>query len=305
MIGEVAAGWKLLAAAKQGFDALKKLQPEYGRFWKKFEAELKPEARDLPWTRLESLRVDPEFCGQACGLIRGDSQKRKQMRDRIRTLAVPPPGGRYDADEIVERVMRAANDSAVAAAKEDREVTAQRSHLLEGEIRELREEVGELRELLVKLQPTPPTTGDAQAQSQTRRPPEELAYESLQLPVPARNRERTLASRVEKKLQRILNRDPGVQEVLPSIKLRDGDRRYIPDFAIRNSQGVNWFVEVKGDHALQGAAGKQLRRLAELTQRAGQQLPGDWRFAVVTPSSLVGATSWSEVLANGAELPRS
>jgi hypothetical protein len=302
MIGEVAAGWKLLAAAKEGFDALRKLQPEYGHFWKKFEAELKPEARDLPWARLESLRVDPEFCGQACGLIRGDTKKRRQMRGRIEALATPPEGGRYDASEIVERVMRAADDSAVAAAKEDRDVTAQRGRLIEGEIRELREEVADLRELLVKLQPAPPT-GGAQAQLETDRLHEHLAYDRLQLPEPARNRERQLASRAEMKLQRILERDPDVQAALPSAQLRDGDRRYIPDFAVRDSEGINWFVEVKGDQALQGFAGKQLRRLADLTQKAGLELPGEWRFALVTPSCLAGSTSWAEVLARAPEIP--
>src|SRR3954452_17052352 len=166
MLTEVAAGWKLLAAAKEGFDALKKLQPEYARFWKRFEAQLKPEARDLPWSRLELLRVDPEFCGQACGLIRGDPEKRKQTRARIETLATPPEGGRYNADEIAQRGMRAAEGNAVAAAKEDRDVTAKRGCLIEGEVRELRKEVAEMRDLLLKLQPTPPV-GDEQAQLET------------------------------------------------------------------------------------------------------------------------------------------
>ena len=275
MLAEIASAAKLAKAAAQGLAALQRLQPEYGKFWKKFEAGIKPEARDLPWDRLKALRLDPEFVGAACGLIRGNHDDRKRMRNRVVEMADPPEGGRYDADEIVERVMRVADESAVAAARDDRDVTAQRGRLLEGRIDEVEQNLSaqlrELQEAMAALQPPPV----AKRSRQFRGVPER--FDSV----------------AEEKLSHLLDHDPTVQTWTQQPAVSDGGRTYRPDFVVRDGQGVNWFVELKGDHL---AADNQAVWTAKLVESAAEKVAEDWRFALVTPTMVDGSASWSDLL---------
>ena len=281
MLGEIASAAKIAATAARGFAALQRLQPEFGRFWKKFESEMKPEARDIPWDRLEMLRVDPEFVGAACGYIRGDRAGRKKLRERIVELAEPPAGGRYDQDEIVERVMRAADESAVAAARDDRDVAAQRGRLLEDRIDEVEENLSrQLRELQATM------TG---IQPERRRRPGGGTRSAL-------GGSGTALLDAARKLGRLLKRDPDVQAWAEGPKLRADGVGYQPDFVVRDRDGVNWFIELKSDAALgRSAMRSQLQEIAHLVQHASQDLGAEWRFLLLTPAQVEAAESWNEV----------
>ncbi len=296
-LGEIATVAKIASVAVKGFEALKRLQPEYAKFWKSFERALKPQRRDLPWERLAQLRLDPEFVGEACGFIRGDYEKRKAMRRRVVALAKQPQDGRYDSDEIVEVVMRAADDAAVEAAGNDRDVTAQRQRLLEGQFREVidkmnRIEQGQkrieerLKEQPLRARTSPPPRGQGMAFPRTkpgRIPPEE-------------------PRRAEIELGRILESDPEVAVSLQSLSLPSDRLGYRPDFVVKDRQGTNWVIEVKEEPALRlPNVQKHVRRLATLTTEVDQTLSEDWRFAVVTPGDLSAAQTWGEVLAHSEE----
>jgi hypothetical protein len=284
MLGEIAAAAKIAVAAGQGFAALKKLQPEYGRFWKKFEAGLKPEERDIPWDHLKALRVDPDFVGAACGLIRGDHDARRRFRARVVELADPPEGGRYDAGEVVERVMRVADESAVAAAKDDRDVTARGTRLLEGRLDELERNMGaeirELREAMIAREP-PPVAAPPESPRRLRGGP----------PRPD--------SKAEAQLGRFLDHDPTIQDWTQGAILSGGSRAYRPDFVVRDHNGVNWFVELKGDHL---ADRRQAQALKELVERAAGEVAANWRFVLVTPTMVEASKSWSELVARAEDV---
>jgi hypothetical protein len=282
MLGEIASAAKIAGAAAQGFAALQRLQPEFGKFWKKFESELKPEERDIPWDRLAMLRVDPEFVGAACGYVRGDHAGRKKLRKRIVELAEPPMGGRYDQDEIVEKVMRAADESAVAAAKDDRDVAAQRGRLLESRIDEvehnLSRQLSELQKAMTAIQPERrgrPEGGTRGAPSDPRATIREAA----------------------RKLGRLLRQDPNVQAWAEQPKVRTGGVGYRPDFVVRDRNGTNWFVELKSDVWLgRPDMRSQAHEVAKLVQLASRGLDADWRFVLLTPDHVNTAESWNEVL---------
>jgi hypothetical protein len=282
MLGEIASAAKIAGAAAQGFAALQRLQPEYGKFWKKFESELKPEERDIPWDKLAMLRVDPEFVGSACGYIRGDRASRKKLRKRIVELAEPPVGGRYDQDEIVERVMRAADESAVAAAKDDRDVAAQRGRLLEARVDEMEEnlsrQLSELQEAMAAIQPERPRRPGGGTRSALGDPHAALLEST-------------------RKLVRLLDQDPNVQVWGEQAKLRIGGFGYRPDFVVRDRNGVNWFVELKSDAWLdRPEMRRQAHEVANLVQTASQGLGHEWRFLLLTPVCVNTAESWSELL---------
>lgn len=287
VLGEIAALAAIAKAAKQGYDAVKKLQPEYGRFWKAFERELKPRSMDIPWARIESLRLSPEFIGEACGLIRGDWEKRKAMRKRVVALVVRPEKGQFEEGEIVELVMKAADASAVKAISDDRYVTVQQGQMIQGQLAELAAEFEKMQELIREV--GKPLGGDAAA-----------LREPLQ---PRRDDGGWALSTAELKLRGILGEDPGIGAALESICPDLDETSHVPDFAVRDEEGTNWLIEVKSDASLQRPeVRRQVRALADLTTRAADDMSGDWRFMVLTPSNLADSTSWSDIRASARDL---
>lgn len=299
MLGEIATTAKIASAAAKGLEALKRLQPEYAKFWKSFAKALKPQSRDLPWERLEQLRLDPEFVGEACGFIRGDHEKRKAMRRRVAALAKPPRGGRYDSDEIVEVVMRAADDAAVDAAGDDRDVTAQRQRLLEGQFLEVIDQMNRIEQGQERIEerldgrPLRARTATEPLPWDGGRPPSGTKPD---------HKHPSEARRAEIELGQILESDPEVAAALESPSLPSDKLGYRPDFVVKDREGVNWVVEVKSESALRlPSVRKQVLGLATLTGQAAQALPEDWRFALVTPATLESAKSWTDVLTHSHE----
>jgi hypothetical protein len=312
-LGEIATAAKIASVAAKGFSALRRLQPEYAKFWKSFKAELEPQGRDLPWDRLEQLRLDPEFVGEACGLIRGDNQKRKAMRKHIATLAEPPEGSRYDSDEIVEVVMRAADKSAVKAARDDRDVAAQRGRLIEGQITDLHQalldEFQEFREWRNRLPEEMEKQIERGIEERLERrplrtrpalPPKDRGSQSPQTEPHPKQPGKTQRAEIE--LGRILQSDPDVVASLESTSLPSDKLGYRPDFVVKDRRGTNWVIEVKGESALRlPNVQEHVQTLAILTTEANHALPEDWRFAVVTPTDLSTAHTWGDVLMHSEE----
>ncbi len=306
MSGEVVVGKIAAVIAKGGFEALKKMQPEYARFWKYFQGQLKPLSRDLPWDRLASLRVDPEFVGQATGLINGDIKKREAMRGRIGGLVRElPEGSRYDFNEAVGIVMAAADRAAVKAPHEDRDVVAAQGRRTRETVEEGNEKVLEAltrmegmlaeQEKSVAVQPKmKPTPAVPAGQPRKVRGPSG----------PTDGRQLSPESdAAETWLGRILEADPKVEGVLDADLLATYRLPYRPDFVLRDDEGVNWMVEVKAPRSLNlPNVRTHVERFSELTGIAGQKLDDEWRFALVTPESVAAGDSWSEVLDKSSEL---
>jgi hypothetical protein len=301
VLGELATGAKIVQAAAKGFGALKRLQPEYGRFWRNFESRVQPESRDLPWEKIEQLRLDPDFVGAACGLIRGDHEKRKLMRRQIAALATPPEGGRYDAAEIIERVMQAADESAVAAAHDERAVSAQRSRLLEGRLDELEANLDrqfeELRKELTAIQPEPRRP---KRRPRAARPRADEPRSGRTAGESAATAPREDMRTAEVKLDEILARDDEVVSFLTSADLQMDQPRYRPDFVVSEGTAGNWLVEIKSDSALERMKRQgQLREMGQRVFEASERLSAEWHQLLLTPAQLQAASSWAEVKAVG------
>lgn len=305
MSGEVVVGKIAAVIAKGGFEALKKMQPEYARFWKHFQGQLKPLSRDLPWDRLASLRVDPEFVGQATGVISGDTKKREAMRERIGGLVRElPEGSRYDFNEAVGIVMAAADRAAVKAPHEDRDVVAAegkrtRETFEEGNqkvleaLARMESMLAEQEKIAVQPETKPAPAGPAGPHRKARGPSGPTAERQLSPESDA----------AETWLGRILEADPKVEGVLDADLLATYRLPYRPDFVLRDDEGVNWMVEVKAPRSLNlPNVRTHVERFSELTDIAGQELDDKWRFALVTPESIAAGDSWSEVLDKSSEL---
>jgi hypothetical protein len=302
--GEVVIGKIAAAIAKGGFEALKKMQPEYGRFWKHFQAELKPLSRDLPWDRLASLQVDPEFVGQATGLIRGDVKKRELMRGRIGELVRElPEGSRYDFNEAVGIVMAAADRAAVKAPHVDRDVTAAEGRRTRETFEKGNEKVLEaLARLESKLAEQEKTAVRPEARPTPAVPAEQREARGPSGPTGGRQLSPE-SDAAETWLGRILEADPKVESVLNADLLATHRLPYRPDFVLRDDDGVNWMVEVKAPRSLNlPNVRTHVERFSELTDIAGQELDDEWRFALVTPESVAAGDSWSEVLGKSSKL---
>lgn len=302
MSGEVVVGKIAAVIAKGGFEALKKMRPEYARFWKHFQAQLKPLSRDLPWDRLASLRVDPEFVGQATGLISGDTKKREVMRGRIGELVRElPEGSRYDFNEAVGIVMAAADRAAVKAPHEDRDVAAAEGRRTRETFEEGNEKV---LEALARMESMLAEQAKIAVQPETRPAAAAPAGQHRKARGPAAGRQLSPESdAAETWLGRILEADPKVEGVLDADLLATYRLPYRPDFVLRDDEGVNWMVEVKAPRSLNlPNVRTHVERFSELIDTAGRELDDKWRFALVTPESVAAGDSWSEVLDKSSEL---
>lgn len=310
MVADAISLTKIAAViAKEGYKGLKRLRPEYAVFWKTFEAKLKPRARDVPWDRLKELRLDFEFVGEAVGLMRGEVAKRKAMRKRVAKLAQPPEGSEYDSDEIVEIVMKAAEEAAVKAIRDDRGVTAMQGKMTRGQIeenqREILEKLAGLEALMLKqgAQPGrladagPLTPGNGGRAHKEARAPRKSARSGAG---PTARRE---VREAETELKGILDTDPGVEAAIERAALPTGEFAYRPDFLVKDQSGINWLVALEAEPVLKDPDARSgARRYAALATAAARSLPEDWRFAVVTPGDLTAADSWADVVVSSKEL---
>lgn len=137
LFGTVASIAKLAVLAKEGIKAVGDRQPEYRLFWRRFERQLKPDVRDIPWQRIEDrFWLDPEFIGLACRLIRGEREALNRLEGLFEGELEPPEGSRYDKETLVSTVLGATRDSALQANKDFKGVTRQSIGLIEGRVGE-------------------------------------------------------------------------------------------------------------------------------------------------------------------------
>jgi hypothetical protein len=282
----------IVALGKKAWSEVKKLQPAYARFWKVFERELKGLARDIPWDRLRGLRYDPEFVGLANGLIEGSHEKRKLFRRRIKALATPPQGSRYNKEEVIERVMAVADQAAAKAPLSDRDVTVSQGNQTRGLITEGQREVvdelkrmrGILDELVADNRMPPPA--EPLAAPEPREPGEKAAQGT--------SVGESLAAIA---FSNLLHADPDVEVTLEAPSIPWGEYTpYRPDFIVKDSSGVNWMVELSAHPNLPARAQEAVNGLEVLAQAASQELSSDWRVATVKSDALAEATSWSDLI---------
>lgn len=303
--GAVASALQIAEAVSKGFDAVRRLQPEYGIFWRQFEKKLQPKRRDLPWGEIERLRLDPDFIGEASGLIRGVHARREAILERFASIAVPPVGSRYTSEEIAAVLRDAADASAVEAAKSERAVVEQRTSLLAGhldanqaalldEFRRLREEIARLSGTVTGL--TGEVT-DLQAEvSALRRrgggPADTGAPRSSG----------TIQSDAERRLAEILARDPEVvaHVAQPALEVPWAGRRYRPDFVAEDRDGINWLIEVKSGFLIDArAAQAQLDAFNHYVAKAALELDQRWEAILVSAEDLGSIGSWTELKRRG------
>jgi hypothetical protein len=105
----VAAARNVIGLVGGSWARLREARPKYRVFWEAFEAELKQEAYDVPWQRIEDRYwLNPEFIGRVQLFIElGDGQARSELEGMFRQDLVPPEGSRYDKEALIARVIGA------------------------------------------------------------------------------------------------------------------------------------------------------------------------------------------------------
>ncbi len=120
----------LLKSGAAGVAILRKTVPEYGKFWDKFEAQLKNE-HDVPWDAIvATCHLQPSFIGMAIDYIAGRDAGRVAIEAHFKSFIVAPVGAREDNAAILARVSAAARIAANEAATSDRKAALANSELV-------------------------------------------------------------------------------------------------------------------------------------------------------------------------------
>jgi hypothetical protein len=141
IFGLVVSAIGLAKTAREGIAAVRRQFPEYERFWKTFERSLEPE-HDIPREAIRShCYLQPEFIGMVIALVNGEDEARALMEAHFESFVEPPRGAREDKSTIVGRIMRAAEDAANAAARDERVAGRANRRLIEGRVAAAKQEI--------------------------------------------------------------------------------------------------------------------------------------------------------------------
>jgi hypothetical protein len=290
-LSATAGAVELAIAVRKGFSAVQALRPEYGRFWRTFEKALKPKARDLPWAEVAALQLNPEFIRDVCGLIRGDYRAQHAMSVRFTRLATPPEGSRYSPEEVVGELERAAEASAVRAAKSDRAVIEQRTSLLAGQQEDdhakLMEEFRLLRREVERLAATVADLGGQV--DRLEQAPAEGSLRALRV---------AEGSAAERHLAQVLTNDPEIVSFIPQPTWGIAwDRRtYRPDFIAQDRNGTHWLMEIKSRRQVNSKTMRdQLSAFDAYVKHAATRLGERWQVILVAADDVHPDSSWSDV----------
>jgi tetratricopeptide (TPR) repeat protein len=115
----VVSGAKLAAAAKQGLATVVGLQPEYGPFWNSFESKTRSHGADVSLSLISGWRLDPEFIGAACRLMRGDRRGLNALRVYWfeRAAIERPQGSGLSPDGVIDALTVWAREAAAESMK--------------------------------------------------------------------------------------------------------------------------------------------------------------------------------------------
>jgi hypothetical protein len=116
IISAVSAARNVLSIAGSSWSKLKKARPAYGVFWGSFEAKLKAQEADVPWTEIKNRYwLNPDFIGRVTVLMeRGDGQAEAELRRMFLNDLNPPTGSRFSQDELADHVLQVAVGCAYA-----------------------------------------------------------------------------------------------------------------------------------------------------------------------------------------------
>jgi TPR repeat protein len=271
-VGTVSTAVRLALAASRGLPGVLGVQPEYGPFWKAFAARAKPRSADVPWTLIHGWRLDPDFIGAACRLMRGERAALDELRAGHFASAARsrPPGSHLSAEEVVDELEQWAWEAAALALKGFPELFhLSQSRRLEGLVTgETDRVMRELADLADRL------TGD-------RRPGRPRVSSARWLEPPARLGELAVPDGfytlgVEMEAQHTM-RDAGLRDRAPYI-WRDVDENLREKLSEVGARGSCSLIVLNGPPR----AGKS----RTLLEAAAAVLPGAWLLAPADSAGL-------------------
>jgi hypothetical protein len=135
---------------------LRREAPVYGLFWKDFERRI-AKGPGVPWQAIhDGSYLQPDFIGWAWGAVIGDAGSRDLLRKHLEAIVRNAESNGPDGvDEVVARVLLAADEAAAEAAKSDRQAIAASRRILEERLEVLRLEIaartGEIKEIAIDI----------------------------------------------------------------------------------------------------------------------------------------------------------
>jgi hypothetical protein len=303
------------------------LEEPWHRFWVQFASAVEAERLDLPWDVVCGWRVEPQFHGEVMRLLDGKLQAEATLRQRFASVSAAPPDGRYEREQITERLLELARDAAASAVEDSRHpalLARQQTGLIRNELTQVREDLADVVHPLTAIERRLERIEERQTQAEADNTRTVQALERLLALLQAADLAHLQPSRVGGDSDGMAERQPyyspaprpyvrlaedaaaklssfpDVAELLlfdmRGIAVRVGGADVYADMAVTDTAGDRWLAEVKtrpGSRAKRSA-----RRL--LAQTLLDEAGSDWRWVIISASAARSATNWADIVSAAA-----